>query len=947
MKKQQWLGITVSAVALLSGSGLAQVVGDVPLMHSIEFRASTYSPSAQEAPALSVAPDGSFAVVWASRRQQQGRYGVYVQRFDARGVAVGSETPLNLWTGSHVMAPAIAHAADGSSWAAWQSAGQDGWGGAIIARRFDAQGAGGSEILVNQLTEGEQINPVLATLPDGGAVIAWSSNQPGEPERVVLRVYNADGSARTGELAVETDSTLRTTTPSIATRADGSFALAFGSFDAQDGKAAGVRVRVFSVEGEALGDASRMSGADALTPVEPSIEAVADGYVVAWHDVLENALGYDVLAARLDAAGAPVAEPVVVNTERVGLQNAAAVAVDAEGRITIAFNARDGYDTGVFARAFDTDLKPVGGQYRLTGRVHGTQAMREAAGTQRLAFAPDGTLLCAWKGDAGFGDSSSVNITMHSPTPFALGARTAGVTPSMLPARLLAAADQDLGAGVVVVSADAPEPHIPPTFDARDRDDAEREVLITGGDIGFTAVVNTGWTPPDPHLAVGPDHIVAMTNGEISFFTKDGTRTFQDEIEDSFGFWGSVGATGFVFDPEVIYDETSGRFFAMAAEAFAPGNRSYCLVAVSDDADPNGTWHKYRFDTTGTSGNLFDSPNIGVTNNALVITGDGFGLGAVYAVYIFDKAPLLVGSPPTITNVFELATSTQSAGFPRVTTGNQDTVYLVEHREGASNNSVRVLAFSDILTTPSVSSFDLPVPTYGPPEDPPQMGTSSRPNTFDARFWSVDQGPDGHIWATHHVNPNKVVARWYEIAPNGWPDSGNDPSLVQSGDIDLGPDVRTFFSSINASGDGSVAICYARSSPSEFLSMGSAYRVPCDPAGVFSQDFIHKSANAGYTAGRWGDYSAVQFDPSDRSVYWGHHEYADGGSWRTWIQSVETNDPCVRADINNDGSVNTQDVLLFLNAWTAQECVGDWNRDGSYNTLDVLGFLNDWTTCRS
>jgi predicted aconitase with swiveling domain len=65
---------------------------------------------------------------------------------------------------------------------------------------------------------------------------------------------------------------------------------------------------------------------------------------------------------------------------------------------------------------------------------------------------------------------------------------------------------------------------------------------------------------------------------------------FQDEIEDSFGFWGSVGATNFVFDPEVLYDQRSGRFFAMANERSSSGG-SYFLLAVSDDSNPEGAWH--------------------------------------------------------------------------------------------------------------------------------------------------------------------------------------------------------------------------------------------------------------------------------------------------------------------------------------------------------------------
>ena len=50
------------------------------------------------------------------------------------------------------------------------------------------------------------------------------------------------------------------------------------------------------------------------------------------------------------------------------------------------------------------------------------------------------------------------------------------------------------------------------------------------------------------------------------------------------------------------------------------------------------------------------------------------------------------------------------------------------------------------------------------------------------------------------------------------------------------------------------------------------------------------------------------------------------------------------ADFNDDGSVNTLDVLVFLNAWVARDPAADFNDDGSVNTLDVLAFLNAWST---
>ncbi|MFG0241846.1 MAG: zinc-dependent metalloprotease family protein [Phycisphaerales bacterium JB054] len=52
-------------------------------------------------------------------------------------------------------------------------------------------------------------------------------------------------------------------------------------------------------------------------------------------------------------------------------------------------------------------------------------------------------------------------------------------------------------------------------------------------------------------------------------------------------------------------------------------------------------------------------------------------------------------------------------------------------------------------------------------------------------------------------------------------------------------------------------------------------------------------------------------------------------------------DDCV-ADFNGDDTVNTQDVLAFLNAWNNGDPSADINGDGNVNTQDVLAFLNLW-----
>ena len=52
--------------------------------------------------------------------------------------------------------------------------------------------------------------------------------------------------------------------------------------------------------------------------------------------------------------------------------------------------------------------------------------------------------------------------------------------------------------------------------------------------------------------------------------------------------------------------------------------------------------------------------------------------------------------------------------------------------------------------------------------------------------------------------------------------------------------------------------------------------------------------------------------------------------------------PRCLADFNGDGSVNTLDVLAFLNAWVANDPRAEVNCDLVINTQDVLAFLNAW-----
>jgi RHS repeat-associated protein len=175
---------------------------------------------------VAVAADGSFVVVWQSMDQDGHRNGVYAQRYDAAGSAVGSEFRVNTYTSDHQEAPVVAVAADGSFVVVWQSDQQDGGGRGIYAQRYSTNGLTvGAEFRVNTTTSGGQDMPSAAFATDGSLLIAWASSGG-----IFAQEYDASGTAHGGEFQVNTSSP-GGQAPSVFAASDGGFHVAWRDND--------------------------------------------------------------------------------------------------------------------------------------------------------------------------------------------------------------------------------------------------------------------------------------------------------------------------------------------------------------------------------------------------------------------------------------------------------------------------------------------------------------------------------------------------------------------------------------------------------------------------------------------------------------------------------------------------------------------------------------------
>ena len=405
----------------------------------------------------------------------------------------------------------------------------------------------------------------------------------------------------------------------------------------------------------------------------------------------------------------------------------------------------------------------------------------------------------------------------------------------------------------------------------------------TQADSLWPAIGQSGWIPPDPTLAVGPTHIVTTVNQSIAFYTRDGVREFLVELNHNGnpGFFEPLGARGFTFDPKCFYDHYAQRFVVIAPEVYTDTEEAWICIAVSDDSNPNGIWYKYRTDAVIASGDLtfwWDYPGFGYDQDAYYMTGNLYGLngdgwgGAGFR--IFDKSTMLSGGTVQYATLRDgSAASVQVAQH----FGDNLTPYFVSVQ---NNSQLRIHAIRNPLTSPQIVSTTVSVPSFSSPFDAPASG-SNTVHLIDARVMNA-HWRDGNLYAAHQISQgSRNFARWYHLQTNNWPTSGN-VTFVQSGNIDAGGDLHSWFPAIYSSQAGNVAAVFGTCSATQRIALGVTGRLVNDPPGAMGAVEVLKQATRD-GGGRWGDYYDIAVDPLDDTTFWVIGQYPESYGWQTWI----------------------------------------------------------------
>lgn len=426
--------------------------------------------------------------------------------------------------------------------------------------------------------------------------------------------------------------------------------------------------------------------------------------------------------------------------------------------------------------------------------------------------------------------------------------------------------------------------------------------------------------PPDPQLAVGPSHIIAVVNVALAIYDKAGTL-LRGPITFSSFFAGIPNCSNTaVFDPNVLYDEQQDRFILGI-----DGNGTDYCVAATTSSDPLGNWNRYAFQTNFANA-FFDYPHAGVGVDAIYMGSNQFDGdlpdGFEGRVFAMNKVALYAGSP--------LSVATHSTGYD----GTPQPMNLHGQAQGSWPTSGPHYIMTEVFdgVNHSLWSWDDPfganvftlkndlnlnaatgvVASF--PVDVPQLGSTSKLQANDWRGLDTEYR-DGFIWMTNTIacNPGSGTVnciRWAQIDPGA-------ARVVDAGVIASNGAYR-FFPDLAVNRCGDAAIGYTKSSTNLYPGVYTTSLVDGNP----QAEVTLKTGEIAYTAfdsspHRWGDYTGMTIDPNgERFWYLGEYSKNMGstsGRWGTYISSFSLDgcNNCPHEDIEMLQYLTVNNTLTF------------------------------------
>jgi hypothetical protein len=509
-----------------------------------------------------------------------------------------------------------------------------------------------------------------------------------------------------------------------------------------------------------------------------------------------------------------------------------------------------------------------------------------------------------------------------------------------------------------------------------------------GGSVGsdINGIPYTNLSPADPTLAVGPNHIIQMVNGpggssQFRVFDKTGTPlTAQAAMEQLPG--ASYNGAG---DCVAWYDQLADRFVMseFGDSSRTGGSINSLIIAVSVNNDPTGSWYVYEF----SDATFFpDYPKFGNWPDAWYgVTRDFLGSTAGYSgnsVWAFNKAKMIAGDPTaevqrvrlsdpdvkynSLCPVSMAGMTPPAAGTPGMFIYYNDNDYTSSPTDA---DSLGIITFHVDFLAPSKSVVkvlrNMEVAPFKSNVCPSRnCAPSPSGNTYDVisdrimnKPWYRNFGSHEDIVINHTVDAdgNGLSAlRWYLLRKSGTSWDVNQQgtfSPQENTNCFASSPIHRFMGSVSINGAGQIALAYNSSGLTRNASIGFTGRNDGDPNNLMTYAETNPVIGTAYGTfnSRWGDYSDLQPDVADDSLFWFTAMYGAGDTkWDTRILSfrllpnlnldarlvsvnhpTECKNPCtqdVRPDITirNLGNATLHDLDVLLSVNGSAPVVSHW-----------------------
>jgi len=396
--------------------------------------------------------------------------------------------------------------------------------------------------------------------------------------------------------------------------------------------------------------------------------------------------------------------------------------------------------------------------------------------------------------------------------------------------------------------------------------------------------------PPDTMGAIGPNHILSVTNSRINVKNKANGTLIQNISLSTF-----LGGSG-AFDPVCHYDTNVGRFFACGVAGRTSAN-SKVLVMASKTIDPSQQWNRYSIQVSQYFPDSWaDFPRMGYNKNWLVVTANMFSDARAYTgvlVLIYKKIDLVNGvSTPQLTTR-NLTTSNFTLVPSRDLDNTSSAVYLAQiiAINSGGNGIIKVDSITGTTTpvyTTRTSQYRIPPGGLFNGLGGPQLGTDKKIDTGDFRLLScvfrknILYTAHNHFTTTGYAGV--LVEQFNTLTPTA-------PAALKATGLTGTAATQFAFPSISVNSMGHAMIGMSMFSSSKYAS--AAYSIWRNGTASITYPIVYQNGLSVYIKDfgsgeiRWGDYSDTVIDPGFPNKLWTIQEYADtGGNWGTVWKAI-------------------------------------------------------------